>query len=113
MPASSRVLLWPDLRAAGVPYGRQHVLRLEREGKFPARLQFGPGRVGWDASAVAEWVESRQRGPLPKHAHLLAKKPGRPEPSPEDLEALRRMASALGFELRLPEPERREAASSP
>jgi prophage regulatory protein len=30
-----------------VPYTPQHILRLEKEGKFPRRVQVGPNRVAW------------------------------------------------------------------
>ena len=34
--------------------------RLEREGKFPARLQLSPGAVGWLASELQEWIQERR-----------------------------------------------------
>jgi prophage regulatory protein len=46
-------------------YSLQSIHRLERQGKFPARLQLGPGRVGWLASSIKAWQDSRTRGPLP------------------------------------------------
>ncbi|MBI5444669.1 MAG: AlpA family phage regulatory protein [Deltaproteobacteria bacterium] len=46
-------------------FSRQSIHRLERQGRFPARLQLGPGRVGWLRSSVTRWQEERQRGPLP------------------------------------------------
>jgi prophage regulatory protein len=111
MPALDRLITWPELETL-VPYGRQHILRLERDGKFPLRIQLGPGRVAWRLSEVEEWLASRARGPAPRFAHLEPK-PRHPEPSTEDIEALRRMAHALGFDLVMPEPERREAGSGP
>ena len=42
-----------------VPYSDVHVLRLERAGKFPRRIQLGPNRVGWLLSEVQAWIESR------------------------------------------------------
>jgi prophage regulatory protein len=64
-PASSAVKLysWRQLSEL-VPYCRMHISRLEREGKFPQRLQLGAGRVAWLASEVHEWIASRPRGVL-------------------------------------------------
>ncbi|MEW6490550.1 MAG: AlpA family phage regulatory protein [Thermodesulfobacteriota bacterium] len=46
-------------------YSVQSIHRLERQGRFPQRLQLGPGRVGWLESDVKAWLESRARGCLP------------------------------------------------
>jgi prophage regulatory protein len=42
-----------------VPYTPQHILRLERRGKFPRRVQVGPNRVAWLESEVEAWVAAR------------------------------------------------------
>jgi prophage regulatory protein len=42
-----------------VPYTPQHILRLEKEGKFPRRVQVGPNRVAWLESEVEAWVAAR------------------------------------------------------
>jgi prophage regulatory protein len=42
-----------------VPYTGQHISRLEKDGKFPKRLQLGPGRVGWLAHEVEAWITER------------------------------------------------------
>ena len=47
-----------------VPYSPQHILRLERRGKFPKRVQIGSRRVGWYLVEVEAWLGSRGRGPL-------------------------------------------------
>ncbi|MDY0384636.1 helix-turn-helix transcriptional regulator [Trichlorobacter sp.] len=36
------------------------IWRLEKAGKFPKRRQLSPGRVGWLASEVDAWIESRE-----------------------------------------------------
>jgi prophage regulatory protein len=36
-----------------VPYTPQHILRLEKEGKFPRRVQVGSNRVAWLESELA------------------------------------------------------------
>jgi prophage regulatory protein len=42
-----------------VPYTPQHILRLEKEGKFPRRVQVGSNRVAWLESEVEAWVAAR------------------------------------------------------
>ena len=39
-----------------IPFTRQHVLRLEKAGKFPRRIQIGARRVGWLLSEIEAWV---------------------------------------------------------
>ena len=43
-----------------IPYSDVHILRLERAGKFPARIQLGPSRVGWSEHELLEWIEARK-----------------------------------------------------
>ncbi|MGE3697931.1 MAG: helix-turn-helix transcriptional regulator [Hyphomicrobiaceae bacterium] len=45
-----------------VPYTPQHVLRLEKKGKFPRRIRLGARRVGWYLSEVEEWLANCERG---------------------------------------------------
>lgn len=40
---------------------RSSVYRLEAAGQFPARIQITSKRVGWLASEILEWIESRPR----------------------------------------------------
>jgi prophage regulatory protein len=42
-----------------VPYTPQHILRLEKDGKFPRRVQLGANRVAWLLSEVEAWVATR------------------------------------------------------
>ena len=42
-----------------VPYTGQHILRLERTGKFPRRIKVGANRVAWLLSEVEAWVAAR------------------------------------------------------
>lgn len=42
-----------------VPYTGQHILRLEKIGKFPRRIKVGPNRVAWLLSEVEAWVAAR------------------------------------------------------
>jgi prophage regulatory protein len=61
---SERLLTWPQM-AAMIPFTRQHLSRLERDGLFPQRLQIGANRVAWRETEVMAWIESRARGALP------------------------------------------------
>lgn len=42
-------------------FSRTHLWRLQRSGEFPSPRELGPNRVGWVASEVIEWAESRPR----------------------------------------------------
>jgi len=42
-----------------VGYSWQHCSRLEREGKFPRRVQLGESGVAWVYSEVLDWVRAR------------------------------------------------------
>ena len=53
-----RIIPWSELQAI-VPYTRQHILRLEKEGKFPGRVTVGANRVGWLLTEVEAWIKER------------------------------------------------------
>lgn len=36
-----------------------HVMRLVRDGKFPAPVRLGPASIGWLSSEVDEWIQRR------------------------------------------------------
>lgn len=55
---SLRLITRSELLAI-VPYTPQHILRLEKRGLFPRRIQVGPNRVAWLLSEIEEWVEKR------------------------------------------------------
>ncbi len=55
---SLRLITRSELLAI-VPYTPQHILRLEKRGLFPRRIQVGPNRVAWLLSEVEEWVAAR------------------------------------------------------
>jgi prophage regulatory protein len=44
-----------------VPYSAQHLLRLEKQGKFPKRIRIGERRVEWRLSEIEAWLEERSR----------------------------------------------------
>src|SRR5215469_13522066 len=56
-----RIITKKELRRI-VPYSPQHILRLEKRGKFPKRLQLGARRVGWYFHEVRAWLDQRSRG---------------------------------------------------
>jgi prophage regulatory protein len=42
-----------------VPYTPQHILRLEKQGKFPQRIKLVEGRVGWWLPEVLAWLDQK------------------------------------------------------
>jgi prophage regulatory protein len=63
-----RLYRFRDLRAAGVPFTRKHVVDLERRGQFPQRVNLTENTVAWVAEEVDAWVEERIRARPPKAA---------------------------------------------
>lgn len=59
-----RIITRKQLRLI-VPYTPQHILRLEKRGKFPKRIQIGARRVGWYLAEVEAWLGQRARGVVP------------------------------------------------
>lgn len=53
-----RLITRAELRQI-VPYTGQHILRLEKTGKFPRRIKVGANRVAWLLSEVEGWVAAR------------------------------------------------------
>jgi prophage regulatory protein len=56
-----RVISWRELSGM-IPFTRQHVLRLEKAGKFPRRIQIGARRVGWLYTEIESWVTAKVEG---------------------------------------------------
>jgi prophage regulatory protein len=54
-----RVLDPAALRAKGIPYSNVHLLRMEREGRFPRRLRLGENRVAYLEAEVDAWLKAR------------------------------------------------------
>lgn len=48
-----------------VHYTNVHLHRLEKAGKFPARVRLGPGRVVWKLDTILEWIEARRAESAP------------------------------------------------
>ena len=42
-----------------VPCTRQHILKLEKRGRFPRRLTIGAKRIGWLLSEIEAWIADR------------------------------------------------------
>ena len=59
-PELPRVITRKELRLI-VPYTPQHILRLEKQGKFPKRIHIGERRVGWYLTDVETWLAARDR----------------------------------------------------
>ena len=53
-----RVITRRELRRL-VPYCPQHILRLEKKGKFPKRINVGERRVGWWLHEVMAWLAQK------------------------------------------------------
>jgi prophage regulatory protein len=55
-----KVLTYDDLRPQkGISYSKVQIWRLEKNNKFPKRIQLGPGRHGWLDSEIDEWIMAR------------------------------------------------------
>ncbi len=54
-----RILRESELRAL-VPYSSMHLSRLEKAGRFPARIHLGPNRIGWSLAEVTAWIDERK-----------------------------------------------------
>lgn len=48
-----------ELKSRGVVWTNVHLLRLEREGRFPRRAYLGPTTVVWLASEIDAWMASK------------------------------------------------------
>jgi prophage regulatory protein len=66
-----RIITTKELRLI-VPYTPQHILRLEKAGKFPLRIRLGANRVGWRLIEVEGWLASRvaAKAPLSLDRHV-------------------------------------------
>lgn len=54
------ILRMPDVRRK-TGLSKSRIYRLEREGRFPARVELGPNSVGWYENEVDEWNSARRR----------------------------------------------------
>ena len=56
--STSRLITKAELRIL-VPYTPQHILRMEKQGRFPRRVQLGPNRVAWLLAEIETWIAAR------------------------------------------------------
>lgn len=61
---SEEVLRWPDLHAM-VKLSRNTVRKLEKEGRFPKRVQLTDYSVGWLRSDVLNWLGDLRKSSIP------------------------------------------------
>lgn len=59
-PYIDPIMTIEEVRAA-VSYSASQIYRLIEKDLFPERVRLGPGRVGWRASDIIAWLESRQK----------------------------------------------------
>ncbi len=55
----ARILRFPQVKAR-IPLSRPSIWRLERDGKFPKRLQISANAVGWLESEIDAWISARK-----------------------------------------------------
>jgi prophage regulatory protein len=57
-----KLVLYDDLKALGIPFSRQWVATLVREGKFPTPFKLGDGGTGlnaWFAEEIDAYIASK------------------------------------------------------
>lgn len=71
----SNLLAFPDLKAKGIPFTRQHLHRLIKRGRFPPPLKLGVGTNRWLENEIDQWLAERA---LERTPRLSAGYPGGP-----------------------------------
>lgn len=56
---SVRFLRYSDLKPRGVPWSQMHLSRLEKERKFPKRVQLGPGTTVWVEAEIEAFLADK------------------------------------------------------
>jgi prophage regulatory protein len=54
-----RFLRYAELKPLGIPYSRQHLVTLEANGQFPARVYLSERVIAWRLSDIRDWMNSR------------------------------------------------------
>jgi prophage regulatory protein len=57
-PSEPRLITRRQLRTM-IPFTPQHILRLEKKGRFPRRIRIGANRVAWLLAEIEDWVAAR------------------------------------------------------
>jgi prophage regulatory protein len=69
-PIGQMRMLYSAQVCAILGVSRATLARWQRDGRFPARRQVGPGRAGWPEAVIARWIE--QLPPAPGTAEARA-----------------------------------------
>jgi prophage regulatory protein len=56
------ILRLADVRQL-VPLSKSQIYALIARGEFPRQFKLGKRASGWDAAAVASWIQNRKAGP--------------------------------------------------
>jgi len=54
-----QIIRWPQLSTT-VGLSRTQIWRLEKEGKFPKRIQLSSNSVGWDFEEIQTWLKQKK-----------------------------------------------------
>jgi len=68
MNGKTKRLIRREVLHVKVPMSDSQIYSLEKEGKFPARIQLSPRCVAWDEAEVDAWIEARKADPEPLKA---------------------------------------------
>ena len=55
----TRLITRHELRMM-IPFTPQHILRLEKKGRFPRRIRLGENRVAWLLTEIEAWIAERK-----------------------------------------------------
>jgi len=54
-----RLIPYEALKTKCIMYSKPHLWRLERAGKFPKRVNIGPGRYGYVEAEIDEYIAQK------------------------------------------------------
>jgi prophage regulatory protein len=54
-----KVLAFKDLREKGIPFCRQYIHKLVRQGDFPQPIKLGSKTNGWVETEINQYIEER------------------------------------------------------
>ena len=58
-PKLLMLLTRSDLRDLNVTFCNVHLIRLEKEGRFPKRIRLSPYKVAWIESEILDWLNAK------------------------------------------------------